>query len=303
MNINQYSISAAQPGLSIEMIGNLRVPVPPSAEQSAIAAFLDRETAKIDALITEQQRLIELLKEKRQAVISHAVTKGLNPDAPMKDSGIDWLGEVPEHWSIIPLKRDFGFLTSGSRGWAEHYSDDGSLFIRIGNLTRDTIWLDLSDIQRVVVPEGTEGERTRVQPGDVLFSITAYLGSVAVAPENLERAYVSQHIALARLSQRHLLPNWVAYVTLSFIGKTYLEMQGYGGTKIQLSLDDIANLVMTVPDLEEQIDIVAFLERETAKLDALTDEAQTAITLLQERRTALISAAVTGKIDVSGQFS
>ena len=99
MNLNQHSVSAAQPGLSMEFVGNLRAAVPPIADQSAIAKFLDRETAKIDALVREQRRLIELLKEKRQAVISHAVTKGLNPNAPMKPSGIEWLGDVPEHWS------------------------------------------------------------------------------------------------------------------------------------------------------------------------------------------------------------
>ena len=100
MNLNQYSTSAAQPGLSVEMINTLMVPCPPQKEQAAIATFLDHETAKIDALIAEQQRLIELLQEKRQAVISHAVTKGLNPDAPMKDSEVEWLGEVPEHWEV-----------------------------------------------------------------------------------------------------------------------------------------------------------------------------------------------------------
>lgn len=277
-----------------------RMPIilPSKVEQFTIAAFLDCETVKIDALITEQQRLIVLLKEKRQAVISHAVIKGLNPNVPMKDSGVEWLGEVPEHWEIMPLKRGLVFLTSGSRGWADHYSEDGSLFIRIGNLTRDSIRLDLSDIQRVSVPDGTEGERTKVQRGDVLFSITAYLGSVAVVAANLESAYVSQHVALARVKLECLLPEWVAYVTLSFVGRTYLETQGYGGTKIQLSLDDVANLVMTVPDVGEQSVITAFLDRETAKLDALVAESQAAVALLQERRAALISAAVTGKIDV-----
>jgi type I restriction enzyme S subunit len=116
-----------------------------------------------------------------------------------KDSGVEWLGEIPAHWTIMPLKRDLDFLTSGSRGWADHYADDGALFIRIGNLTRDRLTLDLDDIQRVDVPPGAEGERTQVQPGDLLFSITAYLGSVAVVPEKLETAYVSQHVALARL--------------------------------------------------------------------------------------------------------
>lgn len=177
--------SNTQLNIGMKDIPKLQICLPPPSEQTAIATFLDRETVKIDALIAEQEKLLTLLAEKRQATISHAVTKGLNPDAPMKDSGVEWLGEVPEHWEVYPLKRDLEFLTSGSRGWAEHYADDGALFIRIGNLTRNSTHLDLSDIQRVAVPTGAEGERTKVLPGDVLFSITAYLGSVAVAPEDL----------------------------------------------------------------------------------------------------------------------
>ncbi|AVM75804.1 restriction endonuclease subunit S [Magnetospirillum gryphiswaldense] len=213
--------------------------------------------------------------------------------ADYKDSGVEWLGEVPGHWDVFPLKRDLAFLTSGSRGWAEHYSDDGALFIRIGNLTRDGIHLDLSDIQRVEVPDGAEGERTRVVGGDVLFSITAYLGSVAVAPEELEVAYVSQHVALARLHQRRFIPAWVGYVTLSNIGETYLGTQGYGGTKVQLSLDDVANLIMTAPPLPEQSAIAAFLDRQTGKIDALVAEQERLLTLLAEKRQAVISHAVT----------
>jgi len=287
-------------GLGKYEIENAILPNPPIAEQACIANFLNQETAKIDTLVAEQRRLVELLKEKRQSVISNAVTKGLNPDAPMKDSGIEWLGNVPEHWELFPLKRDLQFLTSGSRGWAENYSDDGDLFIRIGNLTRESIGLDLSDVQRVTVPSGAEGARTNVRAGDVLFSITAFLGSVAVVPENIEVAYVSQHVALARLAQKRLSPKWVAYVTLSTIGKTYLENRGYGGTKIQLSLDDVANLLMTAPPIDEQAAITNFLEAQTSRFDDLIAEASRAIDLLQERRTALISAAVTGKIDVRG---
>ena len=115
MNLNQYSISAAQPGLSVEMVANLRVPRPSYPEQSAIATFLDREIAKIDALVAEYRTLIELLKEKRQAIISHAVTKGLDPTVPMKGSGVEWLGEVPEHWEIAPIKHVTG---SFEQGWS-----------------------------------------------------------------------------------------------------------------------------------------------------------------------------------------
>lgn len=281
-----------------DFVRNLAWAFPPLPEQTAIAAFLDRETGKIDALIEEQEKLLTLLAEKRQATISHAVTRGLNADAPMKDSGIAWLGRVPMHWEVYPLKRRLAFLTSGSRGWAEHYADDGALFIRIGNLTRDSVRLDLADIQRVAVPSGSEGERTRVEPSDILFSITAYLGSVAVVPDDIEPAFVSQHVALARLRDGNVLPSWAAYVALSSVGKTYLETQGYGGTKVQLSLDDVANMLLTVPPPEEQCAIVTFLEKEISKIDALRTEAQHVIHLLKERRTALIAAAVTGKIDV-----
>lgn len=287
-------------GLGQYAIDNLEVPLPPEAEQVLVSSFLDDETAKIDALVAEQERLIELLKEKRQAVISHAVTKGLDPSVPMKDSGVEWLGEVPAHWEVMPLKRDIEFVTSGARGWAENYAEDGDLFIRIGNLTRDTIRLDLSDVQRVTVPDSAEVARTEVQSGDVLFSITAYLGSVAVVPPDLGRAFVSQHVALARPRGHRLQPEWIAYVTASHVGKTCLEMLGYGGTKVQLSLGDVANLLVTVPALHEQEDLVHFLDREIANFDALTAEAQRAIGLLQERRTALITAAVTGQIDVRG---
>lgn len=286
--------------LNQQLIGDATILIPSISEQQEIARFLDNETGKIDELIAEQERLIELLKEKRQAVISQAVTKGLNPDAPMKPSGVEWIGDIPGHWRMIPLKRNIEFVTSGSRGWAGNYSDDGDVFIRIGNLTRDSIRLDLSDIQRVFVEDGAEGSRTRVRSGDVLFSITAYLGSVAVISDLNENAYVSQHVALTRLKQEHLVPKWVGFVALSVIGKTWFEMQSYGGTKIQLSLDDISNFPVPVPSVLEQRVIVDWIERELARYDALTIEANGAISLLKERRSALIAAAVTGQIDVRG---
>ncbi|MGF6695244.1 type I restriction enzyme S subunit [Metapseudomonas resinovorans] len=214
-----------------------------------------------------------------------------------KDSGVAWLEQVPEHWGVFPLKRDLVFLTSGSRGWAEHYSETGSLFLRIGNLRRDSLALDLSEIQLVEVPAGAEGERTKVLPGDVLFSITAYLGSVAVVPAGIGKAYVSQHVALARLGGKLLSSRWVGYVALSWVGKTYLESQGYGGTKVQLSLDDIANMVMTAPRPAEQEIIARYLDHETARIDALIEEQQRLIELLKEKRQAVISHAVTKGLD------
>ena len=214
-----------------------------------------------------------------------------------KDSGVEWLGEVPAHWKVMPLVRDIEFITSGARGWAENYSDDGDLFIRIGNLTRDSIKLDLFDVQRVVVPVGAEVDRTQVREGDVLFSITAYLGSVAVVPSDLGKAFVSQHVALVRPTKRQCMSAWIGYVALSHVGKTHLETTGYGGTKVQLSLADVTTMPVLVPPGDEQSRLVGFLDRETAKIDALVAEQEQLITLLKEKRQAVISHAVTKGLD------
>ncbi|PST99480.1 restriction endonuclease subunit S [Photobacterium iliopiscarium] len=272
--------------------------LPPIKEQTQIAAFLDYETAKIDTLIEKQQKLIELLKEKRKAVISHAVTKGLTPDAPMKDSGIEWLGEVPEHWDIKKSKHVFEFVTSGSRGWAEYYSDSGNLFFRIANLTRDTIEPKLNSIQCVCPPRGSEGERSKIKLDDLLISITADLGSVCVANSVIADGYVSQHVALCRPNSLIASSRWFAFFILSDAAKEQLLGSGYGGTKIQLSLEDIRELVIAFPPQKEQCEIAQFIDKSLNTFEQLISKAEIQVDLLKERRTALISAAVTGKIDV-----
>ena len=135
----------------------MRVGIPSFSEQEKIADFLDWKTGQIDALIAKKQALIEKLKEKHLAVITQAVTKGLDPEAPMRDSGISWLGEVPARWSVKRLRYCAGTVTSGSRGWAEFFSESGALFLRITNLDRESISLKLDDLQRVEPPDGAEG--------------------------------------------------------------------------------------------------------------------------------------------------
>lgn len=281
-----------------EYLSNTYFPTPPIAEQNQISAFLDHETTKIDALIERQQQLIALLREKRQAVISHAVTKGLNPDAPMKDSGVKWLGEVPEHWGVSKAKYLFDFITSGSRGWAGYYADEGKLFFRIANLTRDTINPNLDSVQKVLTPSGSEGERAVIKFGDILISITADLGSVCLADKEIIGGYVSQHIALCRPNSRVRAARWIAYSFLSDSAKKQLLGAGYGGTKIQLSLEDIKDLWITIPPAIEQFDLAEYIDSQMKRFTNLMNMAEWQIQLLQERRTALISAAVTGKIDV-----
>jgi type I restriction enzyme S subunit len=277
---------------------NERVAFPPLKDQQTIAAFLDRETGKIDALIAEQQRLVELLAEKRQAVILHAVTKGLNPNARMKDSGIEWLGEVPEHWEVWRVKSLSTFTTSGPRGWSDRVGDDGHLFVQSGDLN-DSLRVEFNTAKRVCVEEDAESIRTRLSDGDVVVCITgAKTGNVAVCVSAPEPAYVNQHLCLIRPNEE-VLPVFLGVVLKSKIGQTYFELSQYG-LKQGLSLEDVREAPVLLPPLGEQQAIVAFLDRESTKIDTLTTEAYRAIELLQERRSALISAAVTGKIDVRG---
>lgn len=286
-----------QASVSIDSLKNIKLLVPNIDEQIAIANFLDHETTKIDHLIEKQQQLIELLKEKRQAVISHAVTKGLDSNVPMKDSGVEWLGEVPEHWEIKQNKYLLEFVTSGSRGWAQYYADTGSLFFRIANLTRDTIEPKLESIQYVEPPKGSEGERSKIKINDLLISITADLGSVCVADASIKDGYVSQHVALCR-PIKICVSRWLAYFILSDCAKEQFLGSGYGGTKIQLSLEDIKELIIAVPPRNEQLQISEYIDEKLTQYEHLICQAEKLIGTLQERRTALISAAVTGKIDV-----
>ncbi|WP_314018529.1 restriction endonuclease subunit S [Stutzerimonas degradans] len=279
-------------------IKDFRAGIPPIREQQDIARFLDFKTAQIDSLIEKKKTLLDKLAEKRTALISHTVTKGLDPSVPMKDSGVPWLGEVPLHWTIMRARYASTFVTSGSRGWAEYYSDSGSVFLRITNVSRDSVDLLLHDIQRVLPPDSAEGERTATQAGDVIVSITADLGSVAVIPEEFESAYVSQHLALVRPNGDRVLGRWMAYQFFSASGQAQLTGSGYGGTKIQLGLSDVKDVWMALPTNGEQEKICAWLEAEIEKLKRQSDSIHNVILRLREYRSALITNAVTGKIDV-----
>ncbi|UCA47983.1 restriction endonuclease subunit S [Streptomyces sp. WA6-1-16] len=256
----------------------LPVIVPPLAEQKAIATYLDHETEQIDTLINEQQRLVEMLRERRQAVIDHAFAE-LSKER-------------------IQLRRFTRFLTSGSRGWGAYYSDFGDVFIRIGNLPRGSLSLG-GEVQRVdLPPDVNEGHRTKVEAGDLLFSITAYIGSVAVVDEGWTDSYVSQHVALCRLDRSVLDPEFTGYFMLTTEGQDQLSEGAVGGTKVQLALDDIRALRVAVPPLDAQRQIAKHLNRETCRIDTLIAESERLIELSKERRAALISAAVTGQIKV-----
>jgi len=254
--------------------------LPPPEEQQNIAAFLDRETGKIDALIAEQRRLVGLLAEKRQAVISHAVTKGLNPNAPMKASGIEWLGEVPEHWEIGAIKRFFISL-DGRRVplSAEERGDRGGEYPYYG-ASGIIDWIDeyIFDQDLVLVSEDGANLLNRSTP--IAFVATG-------------KYWVNNHAHILKPLDQAL------YYWAERIEAIDLTPVVTGAAQPKLTIDALANLLIAVPpSTEERMQIQEFVSYEANKFDSLTAEANRAIELLQERRSALISAAVTGKIDV-----
>jgi type I restriction enzyme S subunit len=294
------SLRAAQPHLNAEQLGETLIFVPTIPEQHAIAAFLDRETAKIDALIEKKRRLIGLLEEKRAAIISHVVTKGLDPNAPMKDSGVEWLGEIPAGWEVKRLKRVSSRIGSGKtpRGGGEVYCDNGIIFLRSQNIHFDGLHLD--DVVYIDETVDSEMASTRVIPKDILLNITgASIGRCSIAPKDFHPANVNQHVCIIRPVEELVDPDFLHKIICSKIIQSYIFSVENGTSREGLTFSQIANFIITLPnDLDEQRDIAIFLDQETAKIDTLISKIHEAINKLQEYRTALISAAVTGKIDV-----
>lgn len=290
MNLNRLSTSAAQPGLAAEMISNLAIALPPPAEQAAVADFLDRETAKIDGLIGEQRRLVALLKEKRQAVIAHAVTKGLNPTAPLKPSGIDWLGDIPAHWEVGRLAAAFLEIAEAGNG------DLPILSVSIHDGVSDSE-LDDHDLDRKVTRSEDRSKYKRVAKGDLVYNMMRAwqggFGSVAVDGQVSPAYIVARPIGT-------LCSEYVEGVLRTPQAVEQMRRYSKGVTDFRLRLywDEFKNLQVPMPPPAEQAAILAQVAVENANGDRLIAEVEGAITLLQERRAALISAAVTGKIDV-----
>ena len=278
--------------LRIEAWTSLPLPVPVESEQALIVRFLEQETAKIDALVDEQRRLIALLKEKRQAVISHAVTRGLNPDAPMKPSGVDWIGDIPAHWGVKRFQRCV-YIAEGQVD-PEALTYSSMPLIAPSHIESGTgRLLDLETASQ----QAAESGKYLCRPADVLYSkIRPALRKVCIAPEPcLCSADMYPMRAHSGLTNAFLF--WTI-LSEGFSSFAVLESQRVAMPKV--NRESLKEVLLALPPLPEQHTVVAFLEAETAKLDSLTAEAERAIALLQERRTALISAAVTGQIDVRG---
>lgn len=296
-------VSIGQCNLNPTRYGLITVAVPPQVEQSSIATFLDDETAKIDALVAEQQRLIELLKEKRQAVISHAVTKGLDPTVPMKPSGIEWLGDIPAHWTLARIKH---LACSIEQGWSPQCegfpveTDTEWGVLKVG-CVNGGIFNPLEN--KALPPELEPVPSLSISAGDLLVSranTRELVGSSAVPQRNHPNLLLCDKIYRIKLHKERVLPEFVSYYLgcTPVRGQIELGATGASSSMVNIGQSVILELSIAIASIEEQSQILSSIQREIVKLGTLTAEAERAIELLQERRTALISAAVTGQIDV-----
>ena len=276
--------------------------LPPLPEQAAIVRFLDHADRRIRRYLRAKQQLITLLEEQKQAIIHQAVTGQIDvrtgrPYGVYKPAGVLGLPEAPKDWELCRLRNVVSVVTTGSRGWSSYASDTGPLFVRVANLSRGSLKLRFDDEVRLDLPSTSEAGRPRIKPGDLLVSVTAYIGSVGIAPEEFEEAYVSQHVARCQ-PLPEVCSRWLGYVLLSSVGQTHGQASLYGGTKDGLSLDDVKNYPILLPPRNEQEAAVQWIEGELSALVKIGDSTKRELEMVREYRTRLIADVVTGKFDV-----
>lgn len=295
MNLNQYSQSAAQPGISVEVIENLPILVPSEPEQEVIANYLYRETARIDGLIAEKERMLALLEEKRIALISRAVTRGLDPNVQLRLSGQEWLGEIPAHWSLQRLKQLAevrGGLTLGKRyfGVLIEYP-----YLRVANVQDG--YLKLEDVLTVEVP-ASEAASNLLEYGDVLMNEGGdidKLGRGCVWRNEINPCLHQNHVFAVR--PHSVDADWLALWTSTLEAKRYFESRAKRSTNLaSISGSNIKELPVPLPPIDEQLAVKKFLAERQSRLESIRSELQDSLRLLTERRAALIIAAVTGQI-------
>lgn len=297
IQFNKYSTNTALPSMTQEHLGSYTFCLPRDVEeQQKIANFLDHETAKIDTLIEKQQQLIKLLKEKRQAVISHAVTKGLNPDAPMKDSGVEWLGEVPEQWKVCRIKQ-IAKLESGhtpDKKIEAYWTDCDIPWVSLNDTSQLKKVDYISETAYYINESGIENSSARkLPPRAVVFTRDATIGEAAITTSTMA---VSQHVIAWLCDEDLVIPEYLLLVFYAM--EKELDRFTFGATIKTIGMPDVRKLTGAFPNIEEQRLIVDHVFSKKDKYKVLVKKAEDVILLLRERRTALISAAVTGKIDV-----
>jgi type I restriction enzyme S subunit len=298
--ISSSQIQATLQNVSAEKYGDMEIAIPSKKQDRlSIVNFLDHETAKIDTLIEKQQQLIQLLKEKRQAVISHAVTKGLNPDVPMKDSGVEWLGEVPEHWDIGKIKNLSLVISKGTTPstMGAEFESSGIRFLKAENIGKGFYAVPQPEFY---ISKQTDEQlaRSRLQDKDVLVIIAgATTGQASLITEELLPANTNQAVSFIR-PLNPIYSEYISYWLSTEYAQSNIWQNAVQAAQPNLSMETLGNIHIPVPPEKEVENLVLDVQKQLLKFVEVIENAEQAIQLMQERRTALISAAVTGKIDV-----
>ena len=288
-----------QLNLNTDTVGDIKVALPKSqSDIYKIIEFLDHETTKIDHLIEKQQQLIELLKEKRQAVISHAVTKGLDPNVPMKDSGVEWLGQVPEHWTILKLSAIADITRLAGYEYTEYWQsdDEGEIIAIRGQNIRFNKLVNLDDAEKITNKLSIRLKRSRLYKNDIAYPCVGTIGNAVLIHES-DKYHINQNIAKLTPNEK-IYPLYLTYFLNSSICLESALFLNTSDAQPSILVGNLRKVKIAFPQLAEQIKIADSISNQLFMLDNLILKAELTISLMQERRTALISAAVTGKIDV-----
>ena len=256
LNLKSYAASTGVPSLNRNFIHPLRVNLPPLAEQRAIATVLDT----MDDAIRQTEAVLAKLRQVKVGMLHDLLTHGLDENGALRDPirhpeqfQDSRLGRIPKEWEVVPLSTCLDLVTSGSRGWAQYYATQGALFIRIGNLTRELVYLLLDDVVYVHPPQSTEGARTKVLAGDILVSITADIGIIGCVPEGIGEAFVNQHIALVR-AKKEFNSRWIAHYLASPFYQQHFAQFNDGGAKAGMNLTSVGNLPVPIPRRKNEQD-------------------------------------------------
>lgn len=297
--VNGTTFGSKMPRANWDNISSLLTVFPCLDEQKIIASFLNEQLTKIDAIIYKQKLLLKKLSEQRQSIITHTVTRGLNPNAAFKYSSIEWLGNIPEHWDVKSSRYVLSQVGSGKtpKGGAEVYTDEGVILIRSQNVHDDG--LRLNDVAHITDEADNQQSNSRVLPDDVLLNITgASIGRANIVPKTFPRANVNQHVCILRPIEDSIHPKFLLFLLQSTYSNALIQAEQNGTSREGINFEQIRSFKYPIPPLEEQEQIIGYLNTEIAKIEKMTNATKKIISSLKEYRSTLITQAVTGKIDV-----
>ena len=289
---NYYSTSTALPSMTQSDLGNNPVAIPPYVEQEIIALYLDKKCGEIDKAIATQEKRVELLKELRQNIITQAVTHGINPDAPLKDSGVEWIGEVPEHWEVNRLKTLCRTIRNGYVGpTRDLYVDDGIPYIQSVHIKDGEI---LFEREEYYVTKDWADKHPKIYKGDIVVVQTGDIGQIALVTNKFDKCNCHALIILS-INNNVISSEYLSLYLRSHIGKELMLQTKTGALLPHLNSTQIGDTTTIVPPLSEQQEIVSYIESQTARLDKSIEKAEHQIELLQELKQSIITEVVTGK--------